>query len=185
MPVGLKDLSQIFPVRFKIAKDRFTYLGIVVTRKISLLREANYAPLLDKLKRNIQFWRTLPISLIGRINAIKMVFLPQLLYLLQTTPLFLSKSFFKQLDSIILPFIWNYKNHRIKQLHLSKPRSVGGLAFPDFRCYYWAANLRIISIILNDKSGQLDWLRIEKDECTPYNLGAVILSPTSCEKACW
>lgn len=94
MPVGLKDLSQIFPVRFKIAKDRFTYLGIVVTRKISLLREANYAPLLDKLKRNIQFWRTLPISLIGRINAIKMFFLPQLLYLLQTTPLFLSKSFF-------------------------------------------------------------------------------------------
>ncbi len=111
-----------------------------------------------------------------------MFFLPQLLYLLQNTPLFLLKSFFKQLDSIILPFIWNYKNHRINQLHLSKPRSVGGLAFPDFRCYYWAADLRIISIILNNKSGRLDWLRLEQDECTPYNLGAVILSPTSCKK---
>ncbi len=70
MPVGLKDLSQIFLVQFKIAKDRFTYLGIVnylgmtyllgyllrnwvtylgiVTRKFSLLREANYASLLEK-----------------------------------------------------------------------------------------------------------------------------------------
>ncbi len=178
MPVGLKDLSQIFLVHFKIAKDRFTYLGIVnylgmtyllgyllrnwvtylgiVTRKFSLLREANYASLLEKLKINIQFCRTLPISLIGRINAIKMVFLLQLLYLLQNSPLFLSKSFFKQLDSIILPFIWNNINHRINQLHLSKPRSVGSLAFPNFHCYYWAANLRIISIILNDKSGRLD-----------------------------
>ncbi len=50
MPVGLKDLSQICPVQFKIAKDRFTYLGIVVTRKFSLLREANYAPLLEKIE---------------------------------------------------------------------------------------------------------------------------------------
>ncbi len=70
MPVGLKDLSQICPVQFKIDKDRFTYLGIVVTRKFSLLREANYAPLIETFKINIQFWRTLPILLIGRINVI-------------------------------------------------------------------------------------------------------------------
>ncbi len=70
MPVGLKNLSQIFPVQFKIAKDRFTYLGIIVTRKFSLLREANYAPLLEKLKINIQFWRTLPISLIGKARQV-------------------------------------------------------------------------------------------------------------------
>ncbi len=40
----------------------------------------------------------------------------------------------------------------------------------------------MISIILNDKSGRLDWLRLEQDECTSYNLGAVILLPTSCKK---
>lgn len=83
MPVGLKDLSQIYPIRFKVAKDRFTYLGIVITRIINSLRDVNYAPLLEKFKRNIQFWKPLPISLIGRISAFKMIFLLQLLSVLK------------------------------------------------------------------------------------------------------
>lgn len=58
LPVGLKDLSQIYPTQFKMAKDSFTYLGIVITSKFRSLEEAKYAPLLEKLKRKIQFWKT-------------------------------------------------------------------------------------------------------------------------------
>ncbi|KAF7644371.1 hypothetical protein LDENG_00223090 [Lucifuga dentata] len=105
MPVGLKDLSILHDFPFDITHDSFLYLGIKVTRSFSLLRKANFTLLIEKLRLNIQYWRSLPISLLDRVNAIKMVFLPQLLYLLHYLPIFLPKSFFKQIDSLILPFL--------------------------------------------------------------------------------
>ncbi len=75
---------------------------------------------------------TLPISLIDRINAIKMIFLPQILYLFHNIPILLPKSFFKHLYSIILPFLWNYKSHIIKKVHLCKPKHEGVWPFQIF-----------------------------------------------------
>lgn len=179
MPIGLKDLSSIRSSPFKVSMEKFTYLGIVVTYKYSSLLKANFTPLISKLQGNIQFWRTLPISLIGRINAIKMIFLPQILYLFQNIPIFLPKSFFKQLDSIILPFLWGYKNHRVKKAHLCKSKQEGGLALPDFRLYYWAFYIRLITLWLDVHNTPPDWLQIVCDQCYPYNPGAVILSPVT------
>lgn len=61
--------------------EKIIYLGIVVTKNDSSPVKDHFLPLLEKLKNNIQFWRTLPISLTGRVISIKMVFLLQLLYL--------------------------------------------------------------------------------------------------------
>lgn len=88
------------------------------------------------LKNKIEFWKSLPLSLIGRVNAIKMVCLPQLLYLFQNVPVYLTISFFKKLDSLFLPFIWNFKSNRIKKKHLCKTNNQGGLALPEFKYYY-------------------------------------------------
>lgn len=152
MPIGLKDLSLIQHLPFKISFQTITYLRIQVTKEFSSLFKANYPHLVVKLQTNIQFWRSLPISLIGRINKIKMIFLPQQLYLFQCLPAFLPKSFFKHLDSVNLPFIWNYKNHRIKKAQLHESKWAGGLAFPDFSLYYWASNIKIISMCLDNSS---------------------------------
>lgn len=100
MPIQMKDHEWLKKLPFRITLEKFTYLGIVITKKYSSLFEANFTPLINKLQNNIQFWRTLPIFLLGRVNAIKMIFLPQLLYLLQNIPVYLTKSFF--LNSIII-----------------------------------------------------------------------------------
>ena len=113
MPIRSQNTSWLEHLPFKLSSEKCTYLGIVVTKQYSLLFKENFPSLIQKLKANILFWRTLPISLLGRINAIKMVFLPQLLYLYQNIPVFIPKSFHKQLDSIIIPFIWDDKTHRI------------------------------------------------------------------------
>ena len=183
MPVGLRDVSVIERLPFKISRETFTYLGIKITKDFSSLFKANYPPLLTKLKNNIEFWKSLPISLIGRVNTIKMMFLPQLLYLFQCLPVFLPKSFFKRLDSIILPFIWEYKKHRIKKNHLCKPKQVGGLALPDFCLYYWSSNVKAILDWLNNTAEPPRWLQWEQERCRPFCLGSVILSPVTLDKA--
>lgn len=72
---------------------------------------------------------TSPLLLIGRVNLIKIVVLPKFLYLFQSLPIFLTTSFFKTIYSLIMPFIWAYKFHRISKVHIQKHVSEGGWAY--------------------------------------------------------
>ncbi len=50
---------------------------------IDHISSANYQPLLNTISKFIERWKSLPISLIGRVNTIKMSILPKILYLFQ------------------------------------------------------------------------------------------------------
>lgn len=56
--------------------DKFLYLGLQIPRDLSQLYNLNYAPLLRSVERELDRCKSLPISLIGRINSIKMTVLP-------------------------------------------------------------------------------------------------------------
>ena len=183
MPVRCSDPGALEQTPFRLAQEKFTYLGLEITKKYSKLFDANYMAILNKFKNKLEFWKTLPISLIGRVNAVKMVCLPQLLYLFQNLPIFLSKTYFKKLDSMILSFIWNYKTHRIRKGHLCKSKTNGGLALPDFVRYYWAANIRCISYWLDETVLLASWLDIEREDCFPYSIGAIVMSPIHLKKS--
>lgn len=144
------------------------YLGITVPRHFKSLYETNYKVMIDNLKSDVETWRVLPLTMIGRVNAIKMVTLPRFLYLFQNVPIFLNQLFFKTLDSVIMPFIWGYKAHRISKAHICKSKDVGGLGLPCFQHYYWAANLRGLMYWLSAYPETLNstipaWLVIERD----------------------
>lgn len=64
---------------FVNALNGFDYLGIKITPKISLLSSANYEHLMAKLSEDTTRCMTLPLSLMGRINVIKMNILPKFL----------------------------------------------------------------------------------------------------------
>jgi len=183
MPVRCDDPGTLEHTPFRLAWEKFTYLGLEITRKYNGLFEANYVAILSKFKNKLEFWKTLPISLIGRVNAVKMVCLPQLLYLFQNLPIFLSKTYFKKLNSMILSFIWNYKTHRIRKGHLCKSKTSGGLALPDFVKYYWAANIRCISYWLDETVVLANWLDMEREDRFPYSIGAIAMSPIHLKKS--
>jgi len=134
--------------------------------------------MLESLKRNIEGWRTFPLSMVGRVNAIKMVTLHKFLYLFQNLPVSLPKSFFKALDSIILPFVWGFKVHRISKLHVCKPRSLGGLGLPNFQHYYWAANCRALSYWKKFHRDIPSWLAIEQS-VTNHSLSSLHITVAS------
>src|SRR4029434_9214950 len=65
----------------------------------------NLKPALTKAKEDLMRWESLPISLAGRVNSVKMVIMPRLLYYFNTVPTFIPKSFFKELDKHITFYI--------------------------------------------------------------------------------
>jgi len=128
--------------QFKVKTDHMTYLGIKVTNLYRKLFEENVTPLLERNKNDFQRWGNLPLSLIGRINVVKMNTLPTFLYLFQCIPTCIPKMCFYTLDKCISAFICNNKTARIRKDFLQRKKQSGGLALPNFQLYYWAANVR-------------------------------------------
>ncbi len=57
-------------------KPKVKYLGIVTDGTLKNLYKFNYLPLLQKIEKDLAGWTTLPLSLIGRVNVIKMNIFP-------------------------------------------------------------------------------------------------------------
>lgn len=179
------DKSTIFPINvtgdevkqyrlpFKIS-DQFKYLGITVTRSFTGLYNQNFAKLVELTIKDCDRWSYLPLSLAGRVNVVKMSILPKFLFLFQSIPFYLNKSFFKKLDNIIGEFIWNKKPARIRKEFLQRPKSLGGMGLPHFQSYYWACNLRNMSFWIQNNYPQ--WMDMEQDCCAPSSLKALIFS---------
>lgn len=162
---------------FCLASSSFQYLGINILDSLPLLYEHNIAELVKKVKSDFQRWNVLPLSLIGRINSVKMNVLPKFFFLFQCLPIYLPKAFFKDLDKIISHFIWAGKNPRAKYSILQRTKDGGGLALSDFRTYYWAANLQKIHTWYNSPS--TDWCQMEAYSCNSISLSALICAPSN------
>lgn len=108
-----------------------------------------------------------------------MVILPKILYLFQTIPIFLPKSFFKNLDKFISTFIWNKTIPRVRKAVLERHKSKGGLGLPNFLHYYWAANVFKLTIWYNTcvQGTGPSWSLMEQQSCPSTSLSSLLCSP--------
>ena len=81
--------------------DQFTYLGIQIGSKLAWIVKINYVPLMEEITKSINRWINLPLSLIGRINIIKMNLIPKILYIFQNVPLPPPDEFFSEDKKVI------------------------------------------------------------------------------------
>lgn len=105
-------------------------------------------------------WTKLSLLWFGRINSIKMDILPKYLYLFQTLPIKLRKTFFKKRNKLLLQFIWRNNKPRINLKTLCQSKDRGGAGLPDFECYYKAV---IFSRVLDWFHHSVDkqWVQLE------------------------
>lgn len=169
---ALKIQQESFP--FHLAQSGFKYLGINITRSFTSLHAANFTPQVNQMKADFQRWGSLPLTLAGRIQSVKMNILPKFLYLFQCLPLFLTKSFFRSVNQSITSFIWANKVPRVNKGFLQRSRDVGGLALPSFIHYYWAANVQKVLFWLH--LPDTSWCVLEGQSCCSSSLPALVYS---------
>uniref|UniRef100_A0A670IIG6 Reverse transcriptase domain-containing protein n=1 Tax=Podarcis muralis TaxID=64176 RepID=A0A670IIG6_PODMU len=124
----------------KIAK-KIKYLGIWLTSKNINLIEDNYSVVWKEIKREFDVWNRVNLSWLGRMEAIKMVVLPKMLFLFQNIPIIRGSKLFKDWQRILSRFIWQGRRPRIRFKILTDRKERGGFAVPNLKLYHEAACL--------------------------------------------
>ena len=74
-------------IPFTIATKRIKYLGINLLKDMKELYTENYKTVMKQIKDNMNSWRDIPYSWVGRVNIVKMTIPPNAIYRFNVTPI--------------------------------------------------------------------------------------------------
>ena len=99
---------------------------------------------MKEIKDDINRWRDIPCSWVGRINIVKMTILPNSIYRFNVIPIKFPIAFFTELEQKFFTIHMETQRPQIAKAVLRKKNGAGGINLPDFRLYYKATIIKTV-----------------------------------------
>ena len=126
------------------------------------LYKNNYYTLERKIRQDLNRWKLIPDGIYSRVETVKIMVLPQILFLFQALPLRLPETYFNTWNKMISNFIWNNRKHRVKFKLLTQQKEGGGLGAPNIQNYYYATQILTIMKWMKCDT-EVKWKNIERE----------------------
>uniref|UniRef100_A0A671TRN5 Reverse transcriptase domain-containing protein n=1 Tax=Sparus aurata TaxID=8175 RepID=A0A671TRN5_SPAAU len=123
---------------------------------------------LVKIRQDLNKWKLIPDGIHSRVETIKMMILPQPLFLLQALLLILPETCFNTWNKMIANFIWNNKKHRVQFKILTQHKDEGGLGIPNIQNYYYATQIATIMKWMKGDT-EIKWINLENELIFHYS----------------
>uniref|UniRef100_A0A096MC09 Reverse transcriptase domain-containing protein n=1 Tax=Poecilia formosa TaxID=48698 RepID=A0A096MC09_POEFO len=111
-------------------KQNVVYLGITITKNDKNRCVENLSQAITRTRTKLNLWLHRDLTLRGRTLLSKAEGLSSLVYL--ASPLFVDNNTCKEIDQLLLNFLWKHKIHYIKKSVIMNPIDMGGLDFLTF-----------------------------------------------------
>lgn len=108
-------------------KKSVKMLGVHFSYAFQARHELNVDELISSIQQKLRIWKWRDLTIIGRIQIVKMFIIPIFLYRASLIPV--GKDFVKQANKIIFDFIWKGKD-KVKRSSLVSESEDGGLKAP-------------------------------------------------------
>ena len=153
------------------------YPGISLTKEVKDLYTENHKTLMKETEENINIWKDMLCSWIRKIN-IKMSILPKPICSFNAILIKIPMSFFKEIEQIILKFVWNHRKNNNNsnsnsQSNLEREEQSWRHHLRDFKLYYKSTVTKTVWYC--HKHRHIDqWNRIESPKINPRIYGQLI-----------
>jgi hypothetical protein len=151
----------------------FKYLGLYLGYNKAFNNKRNWDDKVDKLDQILKKWLKRDLSLLGKIQVIKALALPQLTLSASLLPI--PNDVIKNVNDILFRFLWKSRD-KVKRTKLINTYENGGLQMIDVQSYFEALKATWVSRILTADPCIDCWAQVPHVYFKPYDIAQTRLN---------